>query len=247
VSWVCLFTYMYKLWLIICLKVYGKRFGEIVQSLGFNVCIILDQVMASAPNFTNTSLLCSTKKSKHFPSEPWNWSTVCAKEEYSIMYSYWFNEIIAYKNSGCIVRQSVFEVIHELLLIISCEVCRVVCKKCVSVVTWIESEIYILWVHIWYDRKRCTYVMWLQNITSVCRLLVRMILFLLSYKYLQEDGAKWISSSHWIYFLNLGLSYVWHTGVIVYVVLVTIMTSVKWSFNPQVWHSIFVCNIYSEV
>jgi hypothetical protein len=34
---------------------------------------------------------------------------------------------------------------------------------------------------------------------------------------------------------------------IIYVVLVTIMSSVKWSSSSLVWLYIFVCNIYSEV
>jgi hypothetical protein len=52
----------------ICLKVYLKRFSELVQMVCFNVCIILDRAMVSAPNVTNMCLFCSTTKSKFFPS-----------------------------------------------------------------------------------------------------------------------------------------------------------------------------------
>jgi hypothetical protein len=38
-------------------------------------------------------------------------------------------------------RQCVFEVILALLFIMSCEICTVICTKCVVVVTCIESEL----------------------------------------------------------------------------------------------------------
>jgi hypothetical protein len=87
---VCLYTYMYKLWVIMCLKVYLYRLSGIVQVVDFNVCIILDRIMASASNFTNMCFLCSTTKSKCFP--PNHETEVFVKEEYTITYVYWFNE-----------------------------------------------------------------------------------------------------------------------------------------------------------
>ena len=52
--------------------------------VGFNVCIIMDRVMANARNFTNMCFLCYTTKSKCFPSN--HESEVCVKEEYSTTY-----------------------------------------------------------------------------------------------------------------------------------------------------------------
>jgi hypothetical protein len=65
---------MYKVWLIIWLKVYLKSLCAIVQVLGFRVSVILGPKMASAYDFTRINLLYSKTESKYFPPEPWNWS-----------------------------------------------------------------------------------------------------------------------------------------------------------------------------
>ena len=49
--------------------------------------------------------------------------------------------VSAYKNSGCVVKDNVFEVILTLLLVLCCEECTVICTKSVLVVMLIESEL----------------------------------------------------------------------------------------------------------
>jgi hypothetical protein len=41
----------------------------------------------------------------------------------------------------CSEGQWMFEVTLALLIIISCEVCTVVCRKCILVIIWIDSEL----------------------------------------------------------------------------------------------------------
>jgi hypothetical protein len=62
----------------------------------------------------------------------------------------------------CSQRKCVFEVILARLLIILCEICKVICMKCVVVVTWIESELDFMSANS-YDREK--------GAVLVCRLL----------------------------------------------------------------------------
>lgn len=68
------YTYMYKFKLIFFLKIYLKKFSELMQMVGLIECITVDRIMGSAPNFTVMSFLCFTTKSKSFPTDLWNWS-----------------------------------------------------------------------------------------------------------------------------------------------------------------------------
>jgi hypothetical protein len=75
---------MYKFLFNNCLKVYLKRFSELVQMVSFNVCIILDRVMVSTSNVTNMRFLCPQLNPSVFPLN--HEAEVSVKEEFTNAY-----------------------------------------------------------------------------------------------------------------------------------------------------------------
>jgi hypothetical protein len=125
---VCVYTYMYTFWLIICLKII-ILFQLNSTILGFNMCAILDPIMASELDFT---YMISPVQERNRSVLPLNHETeVCVKKGYTIRTYTEYMKLSTYRYNECIAKDKFsLRTFLPHYFEIPCEICTVICTTC---------------------------------------------------------------------------------------------------------------------